>query len=138
MILKRRAATAISGNEFTTKIEAINAQKLIVLLDCCHAGGIPALKEPSEISVKSVPLPPDLLNILNIGEGRVVIASSTEREVSFTGTPYSVFTTCLIEALEGKAAVYNKDGFARILDILIYLLNEVPKRTSERQHPFIQ
>src|SRR5579859_4053250 len=40
----RRAATSISGAEFTGKIEAIKARKLIVLLDCCHAAGIPLTK----------------------------------------------------------------------------------------------
>lgn len=132
----RRADTAISGAEFTARIEAIKARKLVVLLDCCHAGGVPALKEPEEVAVKSVPLPPDLLNILETGSGRVVVASSLENEKSYTGTPYSIFTTCLMEALAGKAAV-KKDGFARILDVLIYLLDQVPQRAFGPQHPFV-
>ncbi len=48
----QRADTAISGVEFTQKIEAITARKLVVLLDCCHASGVPALKEPGETFVK--------------------------------------------------------------------------------------
>ena len=39
-------STTISDREFTTKIEAIKARKLVVVLDCCHAGGIPLLKDP--------------------------------------------------------------------------------------------
>jgi len=132
----RRADTAISGWEFTARIEAMKARKLVVLLDCCHAGGVPALKEPGEVAVKSVPLPPDLLNILETGSGRVVVASSLENEKSYTGTPYSIFTTCLMEALAGNAAV-KKDGFARILDVLIYLLDQVPQRAIGPQHPFV-
>ncbi len=132
----RRTDTAISGAEFTARIEAMKARKLVVLLDCCHAGGVPALKEPGEVTVKSVPLPPDLLNILETGSGRVVVASSLENEKSYTGTPYSIFTTCLMEALAGKAAV-KKDGFARILDVLIYLLDQVPQRAFGPQHPFV-
>ncbi|BAY19991.1 peptidase C14 caspase catalytic subunit p20 (plasmid) [Anabaenopsis circularis NIES-21] len=131
----QRANTAISGLEFTQKIEAITARKLVVLLDCCHAGGVPALKEPGEIFVKS-PLPPELLNVLGTGSGRVVVASSREDEYSYTGQPYSAFTDCLLEALQGKAAV-NKDGYARILDILVYLFDQVPKRASGPQHPFV-
>lgn len=132
----RRADTAISGLEFTQKIEAIQARKLVVLLDCCHAGGVPALKEPGETFVKS-PMPPALLNVLASGSGRVVVASSHEEEYSYAGTPYSVFTTCLLEALEGKGAV-NQDGFARILDVLIYLFKHVPERASGPQHPFVK
>ena len=132
----RRPDTAISGLEFTEKLEAIQARKLVVLLDCCHAGGVPALKEPGETFVKS-PVPPDLLNALASGSGRVVVASSHENESSYTGTPFSVFTACLIEALEGKAAV-DPDGFARILDVLIYLFKHVPERASGPQHPFVK
>ncbi|MGB8195095.1 MAG: caspase family protein, partial [Chitinophagaceae bacterium] len=32
--------TGISSTVFTKKIDAINAKKLVVLLDCCHAAGI--------------------------------------------------------------------------------------------------
>lgn len=131
-----RLETLVTGHEFTSKIEAINARKLVVLLDCCHAGGIPALKATGETLIKS-PLPPDLLNVLEAGSGRVVVTSSRESEYSYTGTPYSIFTTCLLEALEGKAAV-NQDGFARILDVLIYLFNQVPVRAAGPQHPFVK
>ncbi|MEH2038612.1 caspase family protein [Nostoc sp.] len=131
----QRAETAISDLEFTQKIEAITARKLVVLLDCCHAGGVPALKEPGEIFVKS-PVPPELLNVLGTGSGRVVVASSREDEYSYTGQLYSAFTDCLLEALQGKASV-NKDGYARILDVLVYLFDQVPKRASGPQHPFV-
>ncbi|MEJ1930715.1 caspase family protein [Nostoc sp. NIES-2111] len=131
----QRDETAISGLEFTQKIEAITARKLVVLLDCCHAGGVPALKEPGETFVKS-PVPPELLNVLGTGSGRVVVASSREDEYSYTGQPLSAFTDCLLEALHGKASV-NKDGYARILDVLVYLFDQVPKRASGPQHPFV-
>jgi hypothetical protein len=64
------------------------------------------------------------------------VASSHEGEYSYTGPTYSVFTGCLLEALQGKASV-NKDGFARILDVLIYLYEHVPKRANGPQHPFL-
>lgn len=129
----RRADTAISGLEFTNKIEAIKARKLVVLLDCCFANGMPAVKGVEEVFEKS-PLPPNLIQILETGSGRVVMASSRENEVSLIGVPYSVFTTCLMEALAGKGTS-EKDGFAHILDVVTYLLKTVPQRTSDRQHP---
>jgi len=131
----QHAQTAITGLEFTQKIEAIKAQKLIVLLDCCHAGGVPALKEPGAPFIKS-PVPPDLLNVLSSGSGRVVIASSRENEYSYVGNPYSAFTACLLEALQGRASV-KQDGYARILDVLSYLFDQVPQRASGSQHPFV-
>jgi Caspase domain len=131
----RRAETAISGQEFSAKIEAIKARKLLVLLDCCHAAGVPSAKEGAEKFVQS-PIPPELLNTLQRGSGRVIIASSYEREYSYTGPEYSVFTACLLEALKGKAAV-ERDGFARVLDVLIYLFKQVPQRAPGPQHPFL-
>jgi hypothetical protein len=131
----QRADTAISGLEFTEKIEAIKARKLVVFLDCCHAGGVPALKKPG-VTFTKLPMPPTLANMLESGSGRVVVASSHEHQYSYTGTPYSVFTACLLEALQGKASV-TKDGYARILNILSYLFDQVPKRTTEKQKPFV-
>ncbi len=131
-----RPATAISGAEFTSRIEAIRAEKLIVILDCCHAGGVPSVKDAEEIFVKA-PVPTDLFKVLDSGSGRVIIASSREDEKSYTGEPYSAFTSCLLEALEGKGSSL-KDGYARILDVIVYLFDQVPQRTSERQHPFVK
>jgi len=131
----QRANTAISGLEFTEKIEAIKAKKLVVMLDCCHAGGVPALKVPGTTFTKS-PVPLTLLGSLEGGSGRIVIASSHEEQFSYTGTPYSVFTACLLEALQGKASV-AQDGYARILNVLTYLFEQVPTRTLDKQKPFV-
>lgn len=133
---RNRPGTAISSSEFTSRIEAIRTERLIVMLDCCHAGGVPAVKDKEEIFVKS-PVPPDLYKMLDSGSGRVIIASSREDEKSYTGNPYSAFTACLLEALAGKGA-FVKDGYARILDVIVYLFNQVPQRTSGRQHPFVK
>src|SRR4051794_18963818 len=34
------ARTAISGDEFTAALKRIEARKVLVIFDCCHAGGI--------------------------------------------------------------------------------------------------
>ena len=75
--------------------------------------------------------------MLQTGSGRLVITSSREYEFSYAGSPYSVFTACLLEALAGKASV-NRDGYAGLLDVLIYLFHHVPQRTSDLQHPFVK
>jgi hypothetical protein len=133
------ANTAITGEEFIKKIRAIKAKKIIIILDCCHAGGIPVPKafrgRGYQITKSSVP--PNLPDILSAGSGQVMIASSRNDESSYTGTPYSVFTNCFIEALSGKAT-RTGDGFARILDVIGYILDEVPKRApGGKQHPNI-
>jgi hypothetical protein len=126
------AGTAITGQEFTDRLRSIQAQKLIVLLDCCHAGGQAEAKE----YVKS-PLPAAAIQELGGSSGRVVIGSSRKDEVSWTGKPYSQFTMALLEALSGYGA-FERDGYARILDLALWVGRVVPERTNDKQHPIIK
>lgn len=125
----QEAGTAISGAEFSEKIAAIKSRKMIVFLDCCHAAGVP--KAPG---YHAAPLPAELEDQLGRGTGLVIVASSREDEKSWTGTPYSVFTTCLLEGLDGHG---SSDEYARVLNVLGHLMQEVPKR-QPNQHPIIK
>ncbi|MFN5861203.1 MAG: caspase domain-containing protein, partial [Pseudanabaena sp.] len=104
--------TAISGNEFAELLEAIPAQKLLVLLDCCHAGG---LSDLSGFQIAKAPLPPEATKMFAKGGGRMIIGSSMPEELSFAAKPYSVFTYALIKGLCGEGAV-KKDGYVRAKD----------------------
>jgi len=123
--------TAVSGAEFAQKIMAIPAQKKLILLDCCHAGGIGKIKG---VALAKFPLPPEAVNLFKEGEGYVLIASSQRDEYSFTGNPYSVFTGVLIEALCGKG-VTEKDGYVRVADLAGHTREKVPSLTEGKQHP---
>lgn len=131
--VNRLAQTAISGAEFTARLRAIPAQKLLVLLDCCHAGGVALPKTPGLRFNKS-PMPPDALTLLAEGRGRVLIASSQENELSFAGRPYSAFTLALIEALSG-VGVARQDGYVRVADLALHAREVTPARTGGQQHP---
>jgi len=126
--------TAIPGAVFTGRLRAIEARKLLVLLDCCHAGGqaeakgLPGVKSPLPISVAAE---------LKRGSGRGVIASSRKDEISWTGKPYSVFTAAMLEGLAGYGA-FERDGYARVLDLAMYVGRLVPDRTSDKQHPIVK
>ncbi len=133
--VQRLNKTAISGQEFTDKLRAIPAQKLLVLLDCCHAGGVGDAKAPGLELAKS-PLPPEATTLLAEGSGRVLIASSQEDELSFAGKPYSAFTLALVEALSG-VGVAKKDGYVRVADVALHAREVVPGRTKQRQHPIL-
>jgi hypothetical protein len=126
--------TAIPGDLFTEKLRAIEAGKLTVLLDCCHAGGQAEAKGLP--GVKS-PLPPSAADELGRSSGRVVIASSRKDEVSWTEKPYSVFTAVLLEGLAGYGA-FERDGYARVLDLAMYAGRMVPERTGDKQHPILK
>ena len=127
--------TAISGTEFAQKLEAIPAQKLLVLLDCCRAGGVGDAKAPGAEFTKA-PLPPEALDLLSRGQGRVLIASSKETEFSYAGKPFSVFTQAILESLCG-VGVAKQDGYTRVADLALHARQVVPGRTKERQHPIL-
>jgi uncharacterized caspase-like protein len=124
--------TAISGQEFAQKLRAIRAKKLLILLDCCHAGGVGNAKDPEP----SAPLPPEALKLFQAGRGRVVIASCKQHERSYPSKRYSAFTSALIQALCGQG-VAIADGYVRVGDIALHCREEVPRLTQHRQHPII-
>ena len=124
--------TALSGAEFTALLREIRTRKLLVLLDCCHAGGQAEAK-----SFAKSPMPAEAVDELARSSGRVVIASSRKDEVSWTGNPYSQFTIAVLESLAGRGAS-EQDGFARVLDLAMYVGRFVPDRTDDRQHPIVK
>lgn len=132
---KQLAKTSIRGDEFAAKLAAIPAQKLLLLLDCCHAGGVGESKGGGYTLAKS-PLPAEALALLSQGRGKVLIASSTAEELSFAGKPYSAFTLALLEALCGDGAS-KQDGYIRVADLALHAREKVPLRTSGNQHPLL-
>jgi hypothetical protein len=133
--MNRLPQTAVSGLELTQRLQAIPTQKLLLLLDCCHAGGLDDVKAPGVEFIKA-PLPPEATALLAQGRGRVAIASSRANELSFAGTPYSAFTLALLEALCGAGAS-EQDGYVRVTDLALHAREQVPSRTRNRQHPIL-
>lgn len=131
--INRLKQTAISGSEFSAKLRALKAKKLLLLLDCCHAGGI---EEAKGLEIAKAPIPPEALEMLNEGSGRIIIASSQADELSYAGKPYSAFTLALIESLCG-IGVAKKDGYVRAADLAMHAREVVPGRTCNRQHPIL-
>jgi hypothetical protein len=130
------AATAIREQEFTEALRAIPAQKVLIVLDCCHASGI---GQPRILSAAGQDLPQPLsdYDVLRGGEGRVILASSRADELSWVpaGSEYGLFTKHLLAGLNGGAA--SEDGFVRVFDLFEYLQ---PKVTAERrdQRPYFK
>ena len=122
---------AITGTEFAAKITAIPAARKVILLDCCHAGGIGNVKD---LGLTKSPIPQEALDLFRQGNGYVFIASSTEREFSLTGKPYSVFSGVLIEAFCGQGLA-KKDGYVRVADLAGHTRERVPQLTDNKQHP---
>lgn len=113
--------TALNMNMFNTWLNDINAQRMVVLLDCCHAGGATLTKDAFSDDLIPKAINPELLK----GSGRVLIASSTESQSSYIlgGHNNSLFTEVLIEALK-------RPGEVEVLDVFKLLRDEVKRRAS--------
>ncbi len=130
------AETAISGNEFTKALHAIPAGKIVVIFDCCHAGGIGQPKNPNAPIIKSG-LPENYYDVLKQGLGKVILASSRSNEKSYvlSGATNSLFTQHLLDGLRGGAI--GTGGIIRILDLFNYLQPKVTRDLSN-QHPILK
>ena len=129
------AGSAISGDEFTQALQTIPARKVVVVFDCCHAGGI---GQPRHVGLEPTRfrngLSDGYYEKLQAGRGRVILASSRGSEFSYVlnGSEYGLFTRHLLDGLRG--GVVSPDGLVRIFDLFEYLQ---PRVTADQpqQHP---
>lgn len=134
-------STAISSAELTGALNAIRAGRLVVLMDACHAGGTGNPKGELDPDVPEIKgnLDDQFYERLASGAGRVILASSKSTELSYIlqDARNSVFTECMLEALDGRAR-HRGDGMVRILDVVDYVWEQVPARIHDRQHPILK
>lgn len=131
--------TAIESAELTSLLQNIPAGRLLVLFDCCHAGGI------AEAKYALAPRPEFKAGMdegfyarLAEGQGRVIIASSRSDEVSWV-LPYmqnSLFTHYLLKALRGEGQTRG-DGLIRIFDLFDFVSEKVA-RHDKWQNPVLK
>jgi len=134
-----RSKTGISAHELSDLINSVKSKKLIVFLDCCHAGGMARKKDIGNVNLQNYLMsadfqekaPIDLVNNLGKGSGRFFIASSKDNEYSIAAKPYSIFTESLIEALSGAGTKENSEGYAYIFGVTGYILRKVPQRSKD-------
>jgi hypothetical protein len=130
------ATSAISDREFTAALKSLPARKVVVIFDCCHAGGIGEPKDPTA-QVFKAGFSEEYYDALKQGRGRAILASSRSDEYSWVkhGAKYSVFTQHLLAGLSGGIA--SDDGLIHIFELFEYIQ---PKVTSEQpnQHPIFK
>lgn len=124
--------------EFSAALEKIKAERLLVLIDACHAGGAGVLKSNHGGDIH-LGFGEKSLQRLAEGAGRVIMASSRSSETSLVmhGARNSVFTSKLLEALRGKGGTTG-DGFIRVFDIFNYISEQVSRIVPGRQHPIFK
>jgi len=139
--IRTRALRAV---DFAAAIAGMQPRRLLVLLDCCHAGGM-GVKEVTEMPegyVSAAP-PPTLfmqgeaggvapgakeLESLAQGRGRAVLSASTGTQSSYIRKDrrMSIFTYHLIEALTGHAQPQAGASEVLVSDVMSYVYRQVP------------
>lgn len=113
-------SSAMSNVRFHELLNTIKAQRLVVFLDACYAGGV------SE-GARDVGIVEHAGRKLAEGRGRMVIASAQPNQRSWEDATYGhgIFTYHLLEAIDGKADT-DDDGCVSVMDIFRYLQDTVP------------
>jgi uncharacterized caspase-like protein len=127
--LGRPDETCISGAELTAGLRAVQAGRLVVFLDVCHAGG---LGEPRGASLRTG-LTAHLYAGL-AGEGRAIIAACRPEELAweYAHMRNGLFTHYLLEGLRGQAA--RPDGGVWLSSLFGYVYEQVAGHGH--QHPY--
>lgn len=133
--------TSISSDELAAALSRIEAKRLLVFIDACHAGGAAISKSLSDgkgHELKSG-YSQNTFAKLAVGSGRALMAScrADEESVVFEGARNSVFTTALLAGLRG-AADKSSSGFIKVFDLFNYVSEEVPKLIPDYQHPIFK
>ncbi|MEA5464064.1 caspase family protein [Leptothoe sp. PORK10 BA2] len=128
--------TAISGKQFTEFLQAISARKVVIVFDCCHAGGIGQPKDATSSDLK-IGFSENYYDALKQGRGRAILASSRSSEYSYIlpNAENSLFTQYLLSGLRGE--IIGDDGLIRIFDVFEYLQPRVTAGQAN-QHPIFK
>jgi uncharacterized caspase-like protein len=135
----RLRETAISGDELTGLLRAVEPARLLVVLDCCHAAGIGRIKElvTPGLPFMKAGFSDREIGKLAQGKGRVLMASSRPDEPSLilNNAKNSLFTESLLEALRGGTRTRG-DGLIRVFDLFDHVSERVPAQAN--QHPVLK
>ncbi|HZI01265.1 MAG TPA: caspase family protein, partial [Flavisolibacter sp.] len=131
------ADTALSGKVFTEALQAIKVDRLLVVIDSCHAAGMATSKDPEEADAEllgdfkdfqRVAPSKGLIDALKQGKGRVVFTSSEGEQKSWIkkDNSLSIYTFHFLEALQGAA---NKPGDreVKVSNLMDHLGKTVPQ-----------
>src|SRR4028118_2411819 len=132
--------TALSAETLTEKLRKIEAKRLWVIIDSCHAEGMATAKNDLPADFLPTALPKRVIDALKQGEGRAVFTSSRGNQSSWVRPDgiLSLYTYHLIEALKGGANQPD-DRLVRISNVMTHLGKTVPqsaRNLHKEQTPF--
>jgi uncharacterized caspase-like protein len=137
-------ASALRAEDFALAVAALKPRRLLVLLDCCHAGGMEVKGLEAAPGYASAAFPPELLlageaavsaadgakglEQLAQGAGRAVLSSSQGDQPSYIrrDRAMSIFTYHLVEALTGHARPAEGATEVLVSDLMGHVWRTVP------------
>jgi hypothetical protein len=136
------ALSALPATQFAQAIRNLKPKRLLVVLDCCHAGGMDVkaleatLSDPAAVPAKLFVSGTDKskgIEQLNEGHGRAALSSSqgSERSYMRPDGEMSLFTYHLVEALTGHAQPEGGASEVLVSDVLSYVHRQVPKSAKD-------
>jgi uncharacterized caspase-like protein len=131
--------TALPAELFHAALQQIQAKRLLVVLDCCHAGGMATAKALDLLDTPQgfLPraLPKALIAELKQGAGRAIFTSSSGEQRSWVRPDQrmSIFTQHFVEALQG-AGNLPYDQYVRLSNMMNYLSTQVPRSAAQLCH----
>jgi ankyrin repeat protein len=121
----------------------IKAERVVIIADACHAGGIGkpfnvALRSPVSITGNSIST--GLKDLSEIGSGICIISASDNRQYSQEskkwGGGHGVFTYYLLKALNGEAD-RNMDKRIVLSELIPFLSRQIRRATKNSQTPIV-
>lgn len=136
---------ALRAEDFADAVRALTPRRLLVILDCCHAGGMDIRDAQPGAAFLDAPLPPEQLigkertigyadgprslETLAQGHGRAVLSSSQGDQPSYNRRDgkMGIFTYHLIEALTGHAQPQAGASEVLVSDVMSHVWRCVPQ-----------
>jgi uncharacterized caspase-like protein len=139
--IRKLENTALSGKAFTEALREIQAERLLVVIDSCHAAGMATSKDPEEADAELLDEFDDFQRVapskglffaLTQGKGRVVFTSSEGEQKSWIkkDNSMSIYTFHFLEALQG-AANNPGDSDVTVSNLMNHLGKTVPKTARD-------
>jgi len=116
--------TCINFDDLSSKIQKMEASKVLMILDACHAGGV----KPKGARDVGASVVTKYCEAFKSASGRYMLLSSDESEISWETEESGVFTRFLLDGLNGKADK-NEDGIVTFMETANYVENTVPDYT---------
>jgi len=127
----------IKADEIKKKISKLRSKRLIFFLDCCHSagltmGGLNVIKQKNT-TTKKFKKASGLAQKVDNERGISIVSSCNEDQLSYQleDDKNSLFTKCLLEAINGIHLKSVEEPYIRIMEVSSYLMREVPKRLKE-------